>query len=103
MPRDPYRYRTFRADRASPPTDSRRRPARGLRGRSVLVVWFRGAIAVVLVIVGVVWFGQGIGLIGGSFMSGQAIWAVIGFVAIVFGLALLRGVQRARHLERDGH
>ncbi|HEY1738708.1 MAG TPA: hypothetical protein VGI86_08365 [Acidimicrobiia bacterium] len=62
---------------------------------------WRVAIAVVLVVVGAVWFGQGVGLIGGSFMSGEAIWAVIGIVAIVFGLALLRGAQRARQLERD--
>jgi hypothetical protein len=62
-------------------------------------VWLRVAIAVVL-IVGLVWFGQGIGLIGGSFMSGEAVWAVIGFVAVVFGLALLRGAQRARQLGR---
>jgi uncharacterized membrane protein HdeD (DUF308 family) len=63
-------------------------------------VWLRVAIAVVLIVVGLVWFGQGIGLIGGSFMSGEAVWAVIGFVAVVFGLALLRGAQRARQLGR---
>jgi hypothetical protein len=65
-------------------------------------MWLRRSIAAVLIVVGLVWFGQGIGLIGGSFMSGEAIWAVIGFVAVVFGLALLRGAQRARQLERDG-
>ncbi|HEY3833871.1 MAG TPA: hypothetical protein VGO03_16360 [Acidimicrobiia bacterium] len=63
-------------------------------------MWLRVAIAVVLIVVGLVWFGQGIGLIGGSFMSGEAVWAVIGFVAVVFGLALLRGAQRARQLGR---
>ena len=45
---------------------------------------------VVLCIVGAVWFGQGVGWIGGSFMSGEAIWAVIGAIAIVFGVVLLR-------------
>jgi hypothetical protein len=45
---------------------------------------------VVLCIVGAVWFGQGVGWIGGSFMSGEAMWAVIGAVAIVFGVVLLR-------------
>jgi hypothetical protein len=47
-------------------------------------------------LVGVVWFGQGVGWIGGSFMSGQAVWAVIGAVAILFGVTLLRGGQRFR-------
>ena len=45
---------------------------------------------VVLCIVGAVWFGQGVGWIGGSFMSGEAIWALIGACAIVFGVVLLR-------------
>ena len=34
-------------------------------------------------IVGAVWFGQGVGWIGGSFMSGEALWAVIGAFATV--------------------
>jgi hypothetical protein len=45
---------------------------------------------VVLCVVGAVWFGQGVGWIGGSFMSGEAMWAVIGAFAIVFGVVLLR-------------
>ena len=32
--------------------------------------------------------------IGGSFMSGEAAWAVIGAVAIVLGLAVIRGPRR---------
>jgi hypothetical protein len=45
---------------------------------------------VVLCIVGAVWFGQGVGWIGGSFMSGEALWAVIGAFCIAFGVVLLR-------------
>ena len=45
---------------------------------------------VVLCIVGAVWFGQGVGWIGGSFMSGEALWAVIGAFCIAFGIVLLR-------------
>jgi len=45
---------------------------------------------VVLCVVGAVWFGQGVGWIGGSFMSGEALWAVIGAFAILFGVTLLR-------------
>ena len=53
-------------------------------------------IGVVLCLVGLVWLGQGIGLIGGSFMTGEALWAVIGAVALVFGIALLVPRRGAR-------
>ena len=53
-----------------------------MRGRRVA--------GVVLCVVGAVWFGQGVGWIGGSFMSGEAVWAVIGAFAILFGAVLLR-------------
>ena len=42
-----------------------------------------------LILVGVVWFFQGVGVIEGSFMTGEAVWAVIGAVCVVAGLALL--------------
>jgi hypothetical protein len=51
---------------------------------------------VILCLVGGVWFGQGVGWIGGSFMSGEALWAVIGAVAILFGVTLLRAPRRRR-------
>jgi len=51
--------------------------------------WIRRAIAIVLIVVGGVWFFQGIGVIKGSFMTGEALWAVIGGVCVVAGLALL--------------
>ena len=51
-------------------------------------------IAVALFVIGVVWIGQGVGMIKGSFMTGQAFWAIMGGVAILFSLALLRGLQR---------
>ena len=43
----------------------------------------------VFVVVGIVWLGQGVGLIGGSFMTGQAVWAVIGGACIVLGAYLV--------------
>jgi hypothetical protein len=51
-------------------------------------------IAVVLLVVGVVWIGQGVGLIGGSFMTGEAFWTVAGAFLILTAGVLLRGVQR---------
>jgi hypothetical protein len=52
-------------------------------------MWIRRAIAVALIVVGGVWFFQGVGVIGGSFMTGEALWAVIGVVCVVVGVALL--------------
>jgi hypothetical protein len=52
-------------------------------------VWIRRAIAIVLLVVGGVWFFQGVGVIEGSFMTGEALWAVIGVVCVAAGLALL--------------
>jgi hypothetical protein len=49
---------------------------------------------IVLCLVGAVWFGQGVGWIGGSFMSGEALWAVIGAFCILFGVVLLRPRRR---------
>jgi hypothetical protein len=54
----------------------------------------RVVIGVVLCLVGAVWIGQGVGWIGGSFMSGQAVWAIIGIGAIVVGALVLRGSKR---------
>ena len=55
------------------------------------------AAGVVLTIAGVVWALQGFGVIGGSFMSGDSVWAIIGPVVAVAGLAITTvGVLRAR-------
>ena len=48
----------------------------------------RYAVAAVLIVVGLVWIGQGMGMIGGSIMSGQPIYAVLGAVLVVAGGAL---------------
>ncbi len=46
-------------------------------------------VGVVLALVGLLWFLQGIGLIGGSFMTGQPVWAVIGLVLLTLAGRLL--------------
>lgn len=50
----------------------------------------RRIVGAVICSVGALWIGQGIGWVGGSFMSGQAIWAVIGAVTVGFGATLVR-------------
>ena len=49
----------------------------------------RAILGVLLCAVGIVWIGQGTNLIGGSFMSGSAVWAVIGGACLLAGLVLL--------------
>ncbi len=56
----------------------------------------RVVVGAVLFIAGVIWIGQGVGWIGGSFMTGAAIWAVIGAVSVLLGGSLLRSAMRAR-------
>ena len=55
----------------------------------------RRIIGVVLVGIGAVWFGQGIGVIKGSFMTGEVLWAIIGAVAIFLGASILVGARRS--------
>ena len=45
----------------------------------------RIVVGVLLVVVGAVWFGQGMGWIGGSVMSGQTFWAVVGPIVALVG------------------
>jgi uncharacterized membrane protein len=51
--------------------------------------WLGRIVGVVLVLVGGLWTLQGLGIVGGSFMTGSTAWLVIGVVAVVVGLALL--------------
>jgi hypothetical protein len=56
----------------------------------------RWPVIVVLAAIGVVWLGQGIGLIGGSFMTGEPLWAIIGAVMLVGAGALTFATRRSR-------
>jgi uncharacterized membrane protein len=49
-----------------------------------------------LLIVGVLWTLQGLGMVGGSVMSGVTLWAIIGPIVAVVGLYLMwRASRRA--------
>ena len=51
----------------------------------------------ILLIIGTVWFLQGINVLPGSFMSGQTQWAVRGGIAAIAGIAvLLWGMKKKR-------
>lgn len=56
----------------------------------------RVGLGVVLMIIGAIWGLQGLGVIGGSAMSGVTLWAVIGPLVVVAGLTLaLSGRRRS--------
>ncbi len=50
--------------------------------------------AVLLILVGFVWFLQGINVLPGSFMTGQSQWAVYGGIAIVAGVLIFAFANR---------
>jgi hypothetical protein len=52
---------------------------------------------VILAAVGLVWTLQGLNVLGGSAMSGSALWAIIGPIVLLAGLALIGvGIARRR-------
>jgi hypothetical protein len=57
----------------------------------------RTILAIILVAIGLVWIGQGVGLLkSSSFMVGDIRWALIGVVCVLAGLALGWTEIRAR-------
>ena len=47
-----------------------------------------GIVGALLALIGCVWVLQGIGVLPGSFMTGQTKWAVYGAITLVAGLAI---------------
>ncbi len=56
------------------------------------IVW--DIVGVALILAGGVWFMQGVGVLPGSFMSGQPQWAIYGGLAILLGAGVLLYVNR---------
>ena len=66
---------------------------------AVVKRWITLACGVVLVLVGAVWVLQGVGVLTGSFMTGQKLWFLIGLVAFLVGVVLVSATafrKRAR-------
>jgi hypothetical protein len=59
-------------------------------------------LGIVLFAMGLLWTLQGVGVVGGSFMSGNTTWAVIGPIVAVAGLAIgvVAGVRIRRGPQR---
>ena len=45
--------------------------------------------AILLLVTGMIWTLQGASVIGGSFMSGRALWLYIGIAMVIVGVGLL--------------
>ena len=71
---------------------TRERPREGPAMRQILLV----VIGVAAALAGLVWTLQGLGYVGGSFMSGATVWAVIGPLVALAGLVLIVVGMRTR-------
>jgi hypothetical protein len=65
-------------------------------GRIVMLV-----VGAVLVLVGILWTLQGLDVVGGSGMSGHAIWAVIGPIVALIGVFLVVRTLRTPPVRDD--
>jgi hypothetical protein len=54
----------------------------------------RLVVVVVLALVGLLWIGQGMGLIGGSAMTGSGFWAVVGVPLLAIAVVLVLWERR---------
>lgn len=56
--------------------------------------WLLNIIGVILILVGFVWFFQGINILLGSFMSGDPLYSVLGILLVVAGMVILAFTNR---------
>ncbi len=54
---------------------------------------------IILVLIGVLWILQGIGVVGGSFMTSRSEWLYIGIVTAAVGIALFAWAAARRPLQ----
>ena len=70
-------------------TDGRRK---GISMRRIVLV----VVGALVALAGIVWTLQGLGYISGSFMTGATLWAIIGSVVALIGLAIVAVGARGR-------
>jgi hypothetical protein len=61
-----------------------------------MIRWGVPAVGVVLALIGALWTLQGVGVIGGSVMTGSHFWLIIGLIALVVGIGLIWRAMRVR-------
>jgi hypothetical protein len=55
----------------------------------------------VLILMGVLWTMQGLDIVGGSAMSGETLWAVVGPIVVIVGAVVLWRGLRTEPARRD--
>jgi hypothetical protein len=60
--------------------------------------WALNIVGALMILTGGVWGLQGVGVLPGSFMSGQLLWLIIGSIVFVVGVVLLVAINRPRHM-----
>jgi uncharacterized membrane protein SirB2 len=61
-------------------------------------------VGVVLILLGGLWILQGIGILGGSVMTGQTFWAIVGVILLIVGIVLSAlGVRLNQPRHRPKH
>ncbi len=55
---------------------------------------FRLSVSIIMLLVGLVWIGQGTGLLGGSPMSSQSFWALAGAVLVIAAVGVAWTARR---------
>jgi hypothetical protein len=45
-------------------------------------------VGIVLILLGGLWILQGVGILGGSVMTGQSFWAIVGSILLIVGIVL---------------
>ena len=56
----------------------------------------RFVLALIVLWLGALWSLQGLGLVGGSFMTGRTQWVYIGLITMLVGIVGLRWANRSR-------
>ena len=59
-------------------------------------MWTCRICGVMLVVVGAVWLAQGLNVLGGSSMTGNPFWALVGLPMVVVGVVLIRSASCSR-------
>jgi hypothetical protein len=62
--------------------------------------WFLNILGGLFILVGIIWFFQGINVLLGSFMTGQPLYAVLGVILAAVGGVLLFLANRKRPASR---
>ena len=65
-------------------------------GEGVLAVrWILLVVGALMLVVGLIWTLQGLNVLGGSAMTGQTLWAVVGPIVAIAGVVIVGlGVRR---------